>query len=196
LPSGLTFVSASDGGRHIPGAGTVEWLIGDLQPNRDRTVRLKVRADKMGTHTNQVTATADRGLMATAQAETKVEGKIALHIDSFDTYDPVVVGQQTTYVVTIKNEGTMTAHNVVLVNTIPAEMKLVNVTGPTSRTEVVVASKIEFEKIPVLAPDEEATFKITVEAVKEGEAVNTAEFNCDEFRRPVMSQEGTRVYAK
>ena len=195
LPQGALFVSCSDGGRYEQTAHSVTWQLGNLLPGGSKSVSIDVKCSQIATYVNVATATADRGLEDKATAKTVVLGRIALHIDDYDTQDPVSIGEETTYVITIKNEGSATATKVELVNTIPEQMSYVSATGPTG-APVIAGRKLAFNPIAKLDPGEEAEFRVTCKGAKAGEAVNDASFFCAEFRTPVRSQEGTRVYAE
>ena len=52
-------------------------------------------------------------------------------MSTYDTEDPVELGQQTVYVITIRNESNSATTNVRLKNDIPREMEFVSVEGAT-----------------------------------------------------------------
>jgi len=195
LPQGAEYVSSSEGGQFDQTAHAVTWQVGDLGAGQSKSMSVNVKCKEIAIYVNEATATADSGLSAKATARTDVAGRIALHIDDYDTQDPVSVGEETTYVITIKNEGSATVTKVELINTIPEQMSFVSATGPTGAPSVA-GRKLTFKPIPKLDPGEDAEFRVTCKGTTPGDAVNDASFFCAEFRTPVRSQEGTRVYAE
>jgi len=194
LPMGALFEAASEGGQ--PAGGTVRWDLGQIAPRGQRSLTITLRLTRQGNICNKATATALGGLSATAEACTKVIGKVAMHIDSDDTEDPVDQGGQTTYVVKVRNEGTSTTTRVLLEDELPSQMELVSADGPTKA--VIAGRKVTFEPVDVWKPGEEKIYRIVgrVVNVGDGEAVNTATLRCAEFETPVISQEGTKIYSK
>lgn len=194
VPEGSEFVSASNGGVYDEATRTVRWDVGDVAPGAAKELRLTLRLVGIGRIKNVATLTAD-GVQLQAEAVTVVRGRVALHCSCHDTEDPVTIGEETTYVVTLRNEGSATATQVVLVNTIPTQMKFVDAQGPVKFT--VKDRIVTFEPVSVLKPGEEVVFRITTKALQvgtTGEAVNDATFNCKEFTSKVSSQEGTKIY--
>ena len=116
------------------------------------------------------------------------------YISTYDTDDPIEVGQQTTYVVTARNEGTSVVTNVTLQNIIPQEMAFVKAEGPLDYVFDSSKREVNFESFPILQPGEKLTYKIVCKAVKEGSAKNTAKIRYAEFDKPIIDEEGTSVY--
>ena len=104
VPPNTAFVRASGGGQLM--GSQVQWMIGDLPPAESRTVEIRLRALVPGRICNQATVTADRGLLKQAEACTEFTGASALNLEVEHTTDPVEVGQDTSYVVNIRNTGT------------------------------------------------------------------------------------------
>ena len=72
LPAGAAFVGASDGGRLQD--GRIHWLLGQAPAGRNRSVTVEMKAAKEGEAVNRVTAKADRGVTASAEAKTLFAG--------------------------------------------------------------------------------------------------------------------------
>ncbi|MBV9122232.1 MAG: DUF11 domain-containing protein, partial [Planctomycetes bacterium] len=104
LPIDSVFVSANGGG--LLTGNQVQWSIGTLDAGKSRTVELVLRAQNPGAFCNRATATADRGLVSSAEVCTRFTGQPGLQIGVEDTVDPVEVGGETRYVITIFNQGT------------------------------------------------------------------------------------------
>lgn len=76
LPSGLTFVSASNGGVYDPGTRTIRWLLGSLDAGASVTLSYIATVDDAGSWTNAacVAANDDAGNVASDCANTTVYG--------------------------------------------------------------------------------------------------------------------------
>ena len=138
LPVGVSYVSANPAPTNVVGQ-TLSWNLGDIAASGSQTVTITVSVDATsGTLTNTAEATTD-----------SVEGGYGSgnNLDSCDSTvkapDVVVskscpvdmiAGTQATYTITVSNSGTATANNVVLTDTLPAEVSFVSSTpAPSSR---------------------------------------------------------------
>jgi uncharacterized repeat protein (TIGR01451 family) len=191
LPPRTNLVSASDAGRLT--GNQVQWLIGNLQPGARRTVQMALQAQATGEIANRATANADRGLNAQAEARTLFEGAAALTFDLEVKDNPVEVGAQTSYIVTVLNQGMAPAKNVQMTVTLPEAVQLVNAKGPTNHKQH--GQQIIFEPQPALQPQTETRYQIDVKAVREGEVKCRAELRADALGdRPVIREQSTTIY--
>ncbi len=119
-----------------------------------------------------------------------------MHLQSYDTEDPVEVGKQTIYFVETRNEGTSAVTNVQLTNNIPEEMEFVSAAGPTEYE--VNGRVVTFKPYASLPPGEKLVYKIVCKAVSlgdaKGSAKNRAILKHDEFEHEIIDEEGTSVY--
>ncbi|BBM83826.1 M56 family metallopeptidase [Candidatus Uabimicrobium amorphum] len=121
-------------------------------------------------------------------------GHAAMHISSYDTEDPIEVGQTTTYVISLRNEGTANCTDIVLTNNIPQEMEFVKATGPSNFS--INNSRIQFNAVDNVAPGKVLNYKITLRARTSGSAKNTALVKFNEFSYTMRNEEGTTVYGE
>lgn len=185
-----SFIGASQGGRL--NGNQVQWSIGTLAPGASRTVEVMLRAEAAGRICNKATATADRGLTAQAEACTDLEGISALLLEVVDTDDPVEVGSDTTYIITVRNQGTLPAEEVRIEALVPAQMAIVKVTGPAPHRKD--GQRVLFQPI-TLAPKVDARYVIQVQAQQPGDL----RFKVDLFAKqltsgPVHEEESTTAY--
>lgn len=123
---------------------------------------------------------------------TTIGGKTAVHIAAYDTEDPVALGQETAYVIEMRNEGSEACKNVRLEGRIPEEMEFVKAEGPGD-CKCENGSAV-FQPIPALLPGERLAYKIYCKAVKAGSAKITTTLNFDPFTKPIIVEEGTTIY--
>jgi uncharacterized repeat protein (TIGR01451 family) len=191
LPAGVTFVSADHGGQAR--GGHVNWDLGTLNPGDSVTVEAVVRANHLGTLTNSATARADCA-EDSAVATTEIVGIPALLLECIDVSDPIAVGDEETYVITVTNQGTAMATDLIIECTVPDEARFVSATGPTA--DSVNGQVVRFATLDELAPHDSATFRVTVVGTSAGDArfmvtLDAAEIDDD---NPVRETESTRFY--
>lgn len=182
LSENLEYLSSFPNG--IFEAGNIRWRVGDLHGAK---IQLKVRGISAG-------PCAVTGQIGKSRVilEILVNGVAAMHLSSYDTEDPVAVGDDTVYVVEMRNEGTAPATNIRLADAIPERARFVNASGPVAyRRE---SGEVIFDPVPVLAPGEKLIYTITVKAMRPGSARNSALLRFDQFGTEICDQEGTTIY--
>jgi uncharacterized repeat protein (TIGR01451 family) len=190
LPEGVAFVSASEGGRRE--GGEVRWLLGTVPPGARRTVQVVLRAISPGEVVNRATATADRDLKAEAQAATVFEAATGLTVDVDDQDDPVEVGAETKYTITVVNQGAGAVTRMVVRATVPEQMDVTAATGPPAfRRE---GRQVVFAPI-TLRPREEKVYEVSVKAVRPGDVRFKVDLTADQLTAgPVHREESTTIY--
>ncbi len=134
LPSSVTFDSTTgcaEDPAGVPGCSLGTVAAGSL---KQYTVAVTVAPDAQGTITNTVTATAstpdpDTTSNNSASEDTEVLGRMDLSVTATDSSDPVEAGSSFHYQVTVANAGPQTARNVLLADTLPAELDADSITG-------------------------------------------------------------------
>lgn len=189
FPAGLTFRSASDGG-NLSG-GLINWNLGTLDPGASRTVTVDAVCNQKGTFRNTVVA---KSYCAEASAECSMEvrGVPAILLECIDVEDPIQVGQNITYIVTILNQGTEVGTNVVIECEFPPEEEYVAAEGPTSHS--ISGKVVRFEPIPVLAEKESQKFRIVGKGTGTGDVRFKVRLTSDQISPPVNEEESTHIY--
>ena len=127
--------------------------------------------------------------------DTNVQGVAALAMCATPDTNPVAVGCNVTYTITINNQGTAGDTNLVLKTTLPDELQYVSSDGPSKAN--VSGQTISFDAIPSLGPGEHATFKVTAKAVKANDVRFNAALSSDSLKAgPIESRQGTRIFEK
>ena len=106
--------------------------------------------------------------------------------------DPIEVGAQSSYVITVTNQGSAVGTNIVIKCTLPAEMELVSTTGPTKET--VRAKVVTFAPLKSLAPKAKATYRVIVKGVKTGDVRFRVSLTSDQMTSPASETESTHIY--
>ena len=173
LPEGVGFVSASAG--CVEASGSVTCTIGSLASGDGSTVSIVVSPTAVSTIAN--TATVTGGVTDpsptdnTATETTTVSPAADLSLTKADSPDPVLLGQEFTYTLTVVNNGPSYDTAITLIDTLPDGVSFVSSTpsqGTCSGTSAVTCS------IGTIAGGNAATVSIVVVANSTGNLTNTA----------------------
>lgn len=189
VPSQNTLLSAS--GAQING-NTATWTT-SLAAGESKSFDVEVLGLQSGTYCNQVSATSNAyGLSGSDDACTEWRGYPALLIEVIDTEDPLLIGEETTYVIQITNQGTAADTNVKLDVQLPSGLSVVSAAGDTRGT--ISGNNVTFAAYPVLNAKEIIQFRVVAKAVAQGDARFKAQMESDLLKTPVPEEEATQVY--
>jgi uncharacterized repeat protein (TIGR01451 family) len=200
LPETSMFLDASDNG--VFHYGQAAWRLGNLQPGVTKTVEVTYRMAAGGEFCMKAIALADGNVRSETGACTKFEGVSALHLETTDTKDPVGVGEETTYRITLFNQGTADLTNVQVQVLVPRELAMVRATGPTTPPPLeqlpppaAEGQGLNFATLKQLKPGEKLVYEVLAKAVKPGDARWRTVLTADQLTGgPVMEEESTTVF--
>lgn len=193
VPTGFRFVEATSGGSFDPMTRQVAWFVGHLEPQQSASVSVLLLASDVGDHRLDSSATADGGITGKAESMTRVEGISSLVLDVADSDDPIEVAGETVYILRITNQGSQPSRGVQVAATVPAEMQVLDVHGPTQGT--VDGQSVVFHPLDTLAAGKVESYQVRVRCKAAGQARFRAFFRSDDTPTPVVEEESTRVYA-
>ena len=193
LPQGLKFVNANNAGRYDEGTRAVYWRLDELPVNQHGSVELVTLPIEAGQFSIKVHGTAQRGLVVEKEQPVLVEGLAAVLFQLSHTKDPLEIGGETAYEITVVNQGSKASSNLQMSVLLPAELKPLAAEGPTRYT--IENNKVVFENLPQLAPKTVATFRVRAQGVRAGDLRVRCQLMTDEMQQPVVKEESTRVYA-
>lgn len=188
LPAGVEFLNADNNGQRE--GNNVVWRVGNLDAGQSRTLGINVRCNQITTVRNTAKVTYCAETQATC--EFPVKGVAAILLECVDDPDPIEVGGQVTYTITVTNQGTETGTKIAVVCTLPAEEEFVKAGGATEGK--ADGKTVKFAPLATLAAKAKAVFTVTVKGVKEGDARFRVELTSDQIEMPVMETESTHVY--
>lgn len=190
LPNGLVAVDASDGGRIEN--GRVTWTFSTLAKATAKQLKLTVKGVDPGTAHNTVSAQADCAAVATVSADTTLIGVPAVKLDVTEDPNPVVVGNEATYTITVSNQGSAVATNLNIVSELENPMEFLSMQGSTQGK--VDGNKVTFNTLATLAPKAKAVYTIVVKAKEAGDVRFKTSLTSDQLSRPVEEIESTTFY--
>lgn len=191
MPAGTRFISATDGG--AAAAGAVSWNLGTLAPQAAKTVEVLYTADAAGNVKTTTQAVAECAAAAASFSTTQVAGIPAILLEVVDVADPILKGENETYVITVTNQGSAMDTNIRLIAKLEDGVQYVSSTGAT--TVKADGQKLTFEPLPGLAAKAVATWNVVVKGNKTGDTRFEIEMSSDQLGdKPVMETESTRFY--
>lgn len=169
------------------------WHIPSIEIGESVTHKVVITSPTAGSFSNSATVSDQKnGLTDTASATTLWDGMAALSLEMVDNKDPVIIGEQTTYVVVVNNQGSAPDANVSVKLTFPDELLPVNTQGPT--TGVIKGKTVTFAPISKLGAKQTVKFHIHAQSKAEGDARVKVELKSNAIKEPVIEYESTRVY--
>ncbi len=185
----LNLKSVSDNGQ-ASGRGIV-WDVGTLGKNASKNLSFTAVGIDSGKAEVQAEARAICAEAAVAKSSASIEGIPALLLEVIDIDDPIELGNQETYIITVTNQGTATAKNIDVVAILDG-MEYVSDTGDTKAS--VSGNKVDFATLPRLGAHRVAQWKLTTKGTKTGDLRFKIIMNSDDLTTTVEETESTFVY--
>jgi uncharacterized repeat protein (TIGR01451 family) len=190
VPNGATSIEADEGAK-LSGSKLI-WEFGTLAPNSIKKVRVSYIPTEPGMQANNATVTAYCSEAVTASVQTMVTGISAVSMEVVDVEDPVRVGTQTTYVISVTNQGSAAATNIRINCLLESNVQYVSSAGATAGS--IEGQMVKFYPLSSLEPKARAAWRVVVAAVKPGDVRFKAVMNVDQLTRPVEETESTHIY--
>ena len=193
VPEEANFSSATHNGQFTRSSpGKVTWDIGNLQPNTSRKLNMVLTSNQIGSLKTKVLAKAYCAEAVSTSAETMLSGIPGILLEVVDVADPIEVGQNETYLITVTNQGSADDTNIQVTCMLEENMQYVSSSGPTQGA--VVGDKITFGPLSKLSPKAQAKWQITVKALSVGDTRFKTMMKSDQLERFVEETEATRIY--
>jgi uncharacterized repeat protein (TIGR01451 family) len=193
-PGQIEFLSAeaSDGTplKALPGGG--EQLVGTVAPGETSTVIGHFRCKQGGPVTVEATALADCSEPAAASTSTKVVTVAAVSLSVTHDPDPVAVGNNVVYHITVRNKGTAPDQNVAVGALLPNSTQLVRASGGTDAK--ADGQSVRFAPIDVLKPDQSVTWQVEAKAIRAEDAQFLASMTSASNPKSVVRLESTTLF--
>ena len=190
VPANITEVKASDNG--VVTAGLVTWNIGALAPGASRKVSVSYKPGIAGEFKDEAKATSGCAQAVAASAATQVAGIPAVLLEVVDVDDPIELGKNETYIITVTNQGTAADTNIKIKVFLEEAMEFVSASGATPGA--FADGAVTFQPLPSLASKAKVAWRVVVKAVKAGDVRLRVTMDTDELDRDVMETEATRFF--
>lgn len=190
LPAGVELVS-SDPPATVAG-NRLTWSLGTMAAGASQTATVVVKPTAKGELVNTTSATAFCADPVKDEVKTVIAGIPAVLLEVVDVTDPVEIGQTTTYVIQVTNQGSAIDTNVTIVAQLEDTMSFVRGTGSTEVDNG--GQTVTFKPLAKLEPGDVATWRVIVKAEKPGDVRFKITMTTDQLTRPVEETEATTFY--
>lgn len=167
---------------------------GTLAPGATRTVNIQGDATEAGEASLVAKATA-YCLADVAELErtaaVALQGVPALVLIAYDRNDPVAVGNETSYEIKVKNQGSGVANEINITGELGDQFSFVEGTGDSDVTGS--GTSFNFGPISTLEPGDTVSWTISAKAENPGYARLNLDMNSTATKRSITEQEPTRV---
>lgn len=190
VPAGATVVRTSAGG-NVQG-NRVVWNFGSVAAGQSR--EFSVTLSGSGARGYETSATVNSACADTVadRCSTELRGIPAILLEVIDVTDPVEVGTNTTYVITVTNQGSAPDNNVRVVATLPAQLSFISATGATNISSA--GRTLTFAPVGVLGVGQQAAWRVVVKADAQGDVRFGISMTSDNLTSPVIETEATNLY--
>ncbi len=193
LTKGLKFIDADHKGQYEPANHAVYWSLAELPAKATGVAKMTLLPIETGQQTINSEARAELGLQHASEKVVTVESLAELQFTVADLADPIEVGTETTYEITLSNSGSSAATDIQLAIGIPAGMQPLGGDGPTRVS--VQADQLKIERLARLGSGETVTYRIKMLGRQAGPQRIQVQLITAETPVPVNKEEITRVYA-
>ncbi|MGE4002456.1 MAG: hypothetical protein AB7I48_19805 [Planctomycetaceae bacterium] len=194
IPEGFEFVRSDRGARFDEKSRMLTWFVGRLGADQPQDLHVTLVAKQAGEFVHAVRAASEHGSYSDAQLTTRVEGTASLVVEVADLDDPVEVGSETAYEVTITNEGTASSHDVSLACEIPGGLTLLKAAGPSEHRAKTNA--VEFQPVAEVGAGETLTYRVYVKGTESGDKRFRCRLTSAHLSQPLFTEEFTKFYGE
>lgn len=194
IPEGFDFVRADRGAKFDPTTRVLNWYVGQLENGKAADLKLTLLATAAGDFEHFVRATSDVGAQADAQLSTRVQGAASLVVKVADLDDPVEVGRETAYEITVTNEGTASAHGIALACELPQGMAFAKAEGASEHR--LQNEVIGFRPVDELPAGKSLTYRVFVKGAVAGDHRFRCRLTSESLEQPLFTEELTKFYGE
>lgn len=177
----------------VGNGNTVSWDIPSLLAGQSKIFTVSTTAAIAGNYCNSVTVVDSAlNLNDSAQACTNWKGFPAILLEVIDTEDPLLVGDASTYIIRLTNQGNAPDYNIEIMADIAAQLTVQSISGETAGR--VVGQEVRFETLSVLAPKQTVEYLIQVEGQEIGGGRSHFDLDTKLLNGSIRETESTQVY--
>jgi len=187
-PRGTSIVAAN--GAKINGNQAV-WRMKQLNAGEKVSFAITLTSCTPGCYTNRVSVNNCQGCCESAEFSTRWKGRPAFSMCVRDTKDPLCIGECTSYMIDVTNQGSESDNNVVVVLRFPPEIVPESLSGDVAGT--ISGQTVSFAPVNRFGPRQTLNYRVNARAKSSGDARVIAELSSDSIRTPIVQQESTIV---
>lgn len=195
VPAGTRLANVGTEGRADRNA--IQWTLGTLEPGASKTVTFTLTGIEAAAALEaSASARAVCATDVTDTARTRLMTIPALVLESVDLADPVRVGQNVVYRISVTNQGSGNDNNISVTAELPPELQYVSSTGSTeARSERGQKGEVvRFAPVATLAPGRSATWELVTKANQAGDVRFEVQLQSESLTKPAYENEPTRLY--
>ena len=179
-------------GNPVISANLATWNIGDLAVGEVKKYSATIVC-QCGKYCFEVIANSMGGAYSKAECRTSWKGGCnTLLLECIDTLDPVIVNEETSYIIEVTNLSTATDRNIKVDAVFPKEIQLISTEGVTP--SIIENNRVSFFPYAFLQPNKKITWKIKTRAIKPGDLRIKVHLTSENFYREAVEGESTKVY--
>jgi uncharacterized repeat protein (TIGR01451 family) len=167
------------------------WTIKEMKPGEKVSYVVTLTTCAPGCHNNYVEVSTCEGCSASSCVTTYWKGKPAYNMCIYDTCDPICVGENTTYSITVVNQGNETDDDVRVVVYFPQEVTPISASGDSSGT--ISDNTVTFTPVHNFSPGRTLKLWVQGRAAKSGDGRVVVELTSQSIQTPIVQQESTNV---
>jgi len=190
VPGASKLVNVGTEGRTNQNA--IQWALGTLEPKASKTITFTLSGTEASTLATVARASATCAPEVNATAQTKIMTIASLRLETVDVSDPVRVGDNVVYRISVTNQGTGADANIRVSTKLPPEMQYVSSRGTSEAT--AEGQSVRFAPVQTLAPGRSATWELTAKANQPGDVRFEVQLESDSLTKPAYENEPTRLY--
>lgn len=191
IPAGVELAMMPQGGQWLANQRTIVWNVDSLAPGESRDLVSQLVPAEAGSHQGTIIAADASGNQAEVATLLDAKGFSDLDVDLSAKQRVVSVGDQVSFRLKLRNDGTAAASNVRTRFEVPAGFEIVNANGPvTWETE---GNAVQFASLEQLAVNGEQQFDVVLVATAAGNRKVTVTLESADYDQPVITEEPVRV---
>lgn len=187
-PNATSIVSAQ--GATVNGNQAV-WRLREMKPGEKASFALTLTTCTPGCFTNRVNVTDCQGCNACAEFTTRWKGRPALNVCMSDTENPICVGETTSYVITVVNQGQEADSNVAVSVNFPSQITPIAATGDTQGN--VSGQTVTFAPVQNVPPRSTLKYRVDAKGASSGDARVQVNVTSEAIKTPISQQVSTIV---
>jgi len=202
IPPELQVTTVENGGRR--GAAGVEWNLPPLSPSEQKTVSLRLRGTRLSDRavlSAIVLAEVSPGQRSAEPLQVRSEATMAVigvPVVSLELMAPTgvfSVGQRLSYQVRVRNNGSLTARDLIVRMHMSEHLRFLTGRGPQPQITATLDGdgQILFTPLAELKPGESALYRLDVQASRAGEARIRAQVHAQHLQRPLIEEQTATI---